>query len=196
MRLLFPKFTAREFAFLLSCAASGALVAGVYGVVHDQITYTLSPEYFTKFKFQQFAWADFGFPTRVFVAEIGFLATWWVGFIAGWFLGRIALKHESPRWHRVATGLEWIIAFAISGAVLGALCHLVFPDSPRAWIDGIDLRGIPETRCFLLVGWIHTGGYAGAAIGFAIAVWRCGIRVRNRETPAPPRSTPTSARGR
>ena len=30
------------------------LFAGLYGVVHNQISYTVSPEYFTKFKFRQF----------------------------------------------------------------------------------------------------------------------------------------------
>ncbi|MCP5531945.1 MAG: hypothetical protein H7A49_00645 [Akkermansiaceae bacterium] len=169
MSPIYPKLPPREISSCLTSAALGALVAGVYGIVHDQITYTLSPEYFTKFKFGQFAWADLGFPVRVFVAEIGFLATWWVGFIAGWFLGRVALKHGSHRQRRVATGIAWIIGFAISGAVLGALCHMTFPDGPKAWADGIDLE---ETRRFLLVGWIHTGGYAGALIGLVFALWR------------------------
>ena len=72
---------------MLGYALMGALIAGLYGVVHDQITYSMSPEYFTRVKFFQFHYADFGLPPRSFVAEIGFLATWWVGLIAGWFLG-------------------------------------------------------------------------------------------------------------
>jgi hypothetical protein len=31
-----------------------ALLAGVYGIVHDQLTYSISHEYFTKFKYVQF----------------------------------------------------------------------------------------------------------------------------------------------
>jgi len=54
----------------------GAVMASVYGVMHDQFTYSISPEYFTRLKFLQFQYADFGLPARFFVAEIGFLATW------------------------------------------------------------------------------------------------------------------------
>ena len=56
-------------------AVTGALIAGAYGILHDQITYTISPEYFTKLKFEQFHYANFGLPRRVFVGEVGFLAT-------------------------------------------------------------------------------------------------------------------------
>src|ERR1043166_5997270 len=59
---------------MLGYALLGALLAGTYGVVHDQVTYSISAEYFTRLKFSQFQRADFGFPPRVFVAEIGFLA--------------------------------------------------------------------------------------------------------------------------
>ncbi|MGB3468316.1 MAG: hypothetical protein WBA74_23725, partial [Cyclobacteriaceae bacterium] len=30
------------------------VIAAVYGIIHDQITYTLSSEYYTNFKFIQF----------------------------------------------------------------------------------------------------------------------------------------------
>ncbi len=39
------------FVFLVFFAI---LLSGLYGIIHDQISYTVSPEYFTKFKFQQF----------------------------------------------------------------------------------------------------------------------------------------------
>ena len=45
---------------MLGYAVIGALIAGLYGVVHDQITYSMSPEYFTRLKFFQFRYADFG----------------------------------------------------------------------------------------------------------------------------------------
>ena len=54
----------------------GALLGGLYGMLHDQISYTISREYFTDFKFHQFRYADFHLPERLYVGIIGFLATW------------------------------------------------------------------------------------------------------------------------
>ena len=34
------------------------LLAGIYGMLHDQVTYSISPEYFTVFKFEQFGFQD------------------------------------------------------------------------------------------------------------------------------------------
>src|SRR4051794_4538818 len=88
--IFFPTFPLSLLPRILACAGVGAMIAGCYGILHDQLTYSISEEYFTKLKFQQFHYADFGFPRRVYVAEIGFLATWWVGLFAGWFIGRLA----------------------------------------------------------------------------------------------------------
>ena len=74
---------------MIGIAGIGALIAGLYGIVHDQVTFTLSADYFYRLKFVQFRFADFGLPVRVFVGIIGFLATWWVGLIAGWLLARV-----------------------------------------------------------------------------------------------------------
>ena len=81
---------------MLGYALVGALFAGIYGMVHDQVTYSICPEYFTRLKFSQFRYANFGLPPRVFVVEIGFLASWWVGLFAGWFIARIAVPSFPP----------------------------------------------------------------------------------------------------
>ena len=80
LKYLIPRIALRDLPPMLAAGLVGAVIAGVYGTLHDQFTFTISPEYFTKLKFDQFRWANLGLPERVFVAEIGFLATWWVGF--------------------------------------------------------------------------------------------------------------------
>lgn len=94
---------------MLATAALGAVLAGGYGVVHDQITYTISPEYFTKLKFAQFPYADLSPGQRVYVGTIGFLATWWVGGIFAWFLAR----RLAPGQSRGAALRQIIASFAI-----------------------------------------------------------------------------------
>jgi hypothetical protein len=96
MNFLYPRLRASWLPIMLAHALLGAALAGLYGIVHDQITYTISPEYFARLKFAQFHYADFGLPPRIFVAEIGFLAAWWVGFLAGWFVARITVPAFSP----------------------------------------------------------------------------------------------------
>lgn len=147
-------------------ALMGSLVAGVFGMVHDQITYTISPEYFTRMKFDQFRAADFGFPSRVLVAEIGFLAAWWVGLIATWFLARIALrKFESPDvrvMKAVAAMVGITIAFSVSGFFIGPW---LFAKRP-GWNDALDSMGVTDFTAFQQVAGIHLGSYAGALLGW------------------------------
>ena len=64
----------RVVVFLLAMAVL-PLIAGLYGALHDQLSFTIAPEYFTRFKYDQFgfepAWFGGHRPT---VAVIGFLA--------------------------------------------------------------------------------------------------------------------------
>lgn len=179
MDWLRPKLRRQELATLAACAFLGALVAGIYGVIHDQITYTLSPVYFTRYKFHQFESADFGFSDRVFVAEVGFLGTWWVGLLAGWVLGRLTVARCGPQRAvcSVLAGFGWIIACAVAGALVGELWFRLHPETPAAWIDLCETNGIDDVLGFTRVGWIHLAGYAGAAAGSCLAgflQWRKG----------------------
>jgi hypothetical protein len=62
--LLIPKIQPRQAWLMAKMAVAGALVSGCYGMIHDQLTYAISPEYFTHFKFDQFRAADFGMHDR------------------------------------------------------------------------------------------------------------------------------------
>ncbi len=147
-------------------ALAGALIAGVFGILHDQITYTISPEYFTRLKFDQFRAADFGFSRRVFVAEIGFLATWWVGFIAAWFLARIALpKFESPGKH-VMKAMAVIVGITILCGVAGYFIGPSLLGNRPDWREALDSMGVIDSTAFNRVAAIHLGSYAGAFLGW------------------------------
>jgi hypothetical protein len=45
VNLLYPKINFKHLPGILAHAAIGAVIAAVYGIVHDQITYSISPEY-------------------------------------------------------------------------------------------------------------------------------------------------------
>ncbi|RYD36820.1 MAG: hypothetical protein EOP85_18030 [Verrucomicrobiaceae bacterium] len=147
---------------------TGAIVAGGFGIVHDQITYTISPEYFTRMKFDQFRAVDFGLPPRVFVAQIGFLATWWVGLIATWFLARIALPgFESPE-RRVMKAVAVIVAITTAAGACGFFLGPVLLENRKGWPEALQEMGVTDNTAFLQVAGVHLGSYAGAFAGWIL----------------------------
>ena len=182
--LLYPKFRLSLLPTMLGYALLGAIVAGIYGVLHDQITFSISQEYFTRLKFFQFHYADFGLPRRVFVAEIGFLATWWVGFIAGWFLARVVVPICPPVQARskILRGF-WIILFCgFAGSTCGFGWGLLRgPNGDYSGWQGFGtMHGVVDLPSFVRVAYIHNASYLGGLLGLIVALIR--IRRRGRQT--------------
>jgi hypothetical protein len=50
-------------------------ISGIYGFLHDQISYTVSPEYFTHLKFHQFNIPN-SLYNRIGAGIVGIMATW------------------------------------------------------------------------------------------------------------------------
>jgi hypothetical protein len=71
-------------------------MAGLFGALHDQMSYTVSSEYFAKFKFIQFHLLDPGVPERIRAAKVGFLASWWMGIPLGVLCGSAGFVQRSP----------------------------------------------------------------------------------------------------
>ena len=159
---------------MLRISCLGALIAALYGVVHDEVTYTISTEYFTVVKFRQFHYADFGFPVRVFVAEIGALATWWVGFAGGWFMARTLTAD------RLATSpLPWVLrgfAIMLGCAFVAGVIGYGYGSIGEITTGNSDLAataasiGVKDIPAFVRVAYIHNAGYLGGLIGLIVAI--------------------------
>ena len=168
---LFPKVKLKLLPRMFGVALVGAFVGGCYGVLHDQITYSISHEYFTKLKFDQFQYANFGFPPRIFVAEVGFIAVWWVGLFSAWFLARIAV----PTWptqvafKKCLLGFLIIFGFAFLASSIGYLIGLRHSDYPK-WRDFCEGLGVVDIPAFVRVAYIHNAGYLGGFIGLVSAI--------------------------
>ncbi|MDB6057996.1 MAG: hypothetical protein JWO95_1840 [Verrucomicrobiales bacterium] len=171
--VFYPKFPLALLPRMLGLAGIGALIAGGYGIMHDQFTYSISEEYFTKLKFTQFHYADFGFPRRVYVAEIGFLATWWVGLFGGWFIGRVAVPRISPEHivRRCAIAFAIMFAFAIVGAMSGFLLGLAHGPDFSSWDPIAFELHVMDVPRFVRVAYIHNASYAGGFAGLLTAIF-------------------------
>jgi hypothetical protein len=167
---------------MLGYSVIGAVLAGLYGALHDQVTYSMSSEYFTRLKFAQFYYADFGLPPRVFVAEIGFLATWWVGFVAAWFIVRITVPtfHRAKAFRYNARGFLIIFAFAFVAAFVGYLAGCLHGADYSAWEDFASTLGVLDLPSFVRVAYIHNASYLGGLMGLIAAIL-CLRKLRNTE---------------
>ena len=180
MELLYPRIKFARLPAMIRVSLLGALLSGIYGAAHDQVSYSISEEYFTKLKFQQFGYVDFGFPPRVFAAEVGFLASWWVGMIIAWLLARLGLTELAPPVRRTTTAIAFSIVFLF--ALVAGACGLLLgiarsrSDDLSSWDSWARVLQLDDLPNFVIVAYLHNGSYLGGLLGFIVAavyVHRC-----------------------
>ena len=162
--------------FLLLIVIS-CFLGGVYGILHDQLTYSISPEYYTKFKFYQFGFIDEGSEAvlpnpRLAVSLVGFLATWWMGLFIGTFLAIVGFIHSG--WKKMLTVtlkaflLTMTVAF-LTGLLGLAYGHFFLADTPIAIRFNIPVN-LTDFEGFVTVGSMHNFSYLGGIIGLVVGM--------------------------
>jgi hypothetical protein len=158
----------KEYLFLFSIVG----IAMLYGIIHDFITYHISPEYFIMGKGIESAKDGFNFD----VVQLAMMALWSVGLI----IGVIFLIANNP--YKKIPQLKYSILYRLSlypvvisflFAVLTGVFFYFFGLDFSDWL--VDLEFISEKKQFMTTWGIHTGSYLGGIIGLAIAVIRIAI---------------------
>lgn len=160
----------RLLALLLILAAS-PIVAGLYGILHDQITYTLAPEYYTHFKYPQFRISEH-LQNRVGVGIVGFMATWWVGLLLGLVFGLMSLFLQKTPMDMLSITTRCIAYTLIITAILGVIGYFIGrfamnAQHPAYWFPA----GVTDPQRFLAVGMVHNLGYLGGLAGLAVGIF-------------------------
>ena len=158
MRILISKLLVLCFLVFVGLAA-----AGIYGAMHNQISYTVSPAYFTKFKFQQFGLTDASVPERVRASIVGFLASWWMGFPIGLLIGLVGFIHRGAS-AMLRVSLKAMLV-AVGFTLLFGICGLVYGFAETSTINIGDYQNwsvpsdIANMRNFLCAGYMHNSAY-------------------------------------
>lgn len=150
-----------------------AVVAGIYGVLHDQISYTFSEEYFTQFKFKQFGipWA-YDSP-RLGAAYVGALATWWMGVLVFVLLGLFGFMFSSPVQMAKSLAKSFLVVIVvalitgIAGLVYGY--HQVNQQTINEYMQWVK-PGVMNPIQFVRVGFMHNASYFGGLTGLLSGV--------------------------
>ncbi len=154
------------FALLLIAAC---LVAGLYGALHNQVSYTVSPDYFFAFKFRQFAIPE-GLHNRVGASIVGWYASWWMGLCIGLPVLSIALIMPDAKSY-LFFGLLAFAVVAVTALLVGlgglVYAYLAIPEAAMAdyWCPA----GVADRSAFVRAGVMHDCSYLGGAIGIITA---------------------------
>jgi hypothetical protein len=162
----------REYAVLLAAVGTALL----YGAINDQVTVTLSPEYFLNGKELDKVLGDHPPMDRLRweAAKVGLKATWTVGLI----FGVVLLIGNNPigtlprlRNRELLVYLPGIVLVAVVlGAVGGWLGY-------HGYLTGLDSdfasmvdANVYRPKRFMSAWGVHLGGYIGGAVGTMAAV--------------------------
>ncbi len=163
----------RKFLVYIGMFLVAAIIAGVYGSIHDQISYSFSNEYFTKFKFIQFStpWA-YDSP-RIGAAYVGFMATWWMGFLIFSILGLFGFMFPSPKLMALNLVKSFIVVTIV--ALFTGLVGLGYGyyqinettiTQYNSWVSSSVVNPIQ----FVRVGFMHNASYLGGLTGLVSGV--------------------------
>lgn len=187
MNLLFPRLKRELLPGMILVSAIGFLVGGLYGAVHDSVTFRISNEYFQRLKFDQFRWADLGLPDPLFAAQIGFIAGGAVGLIAGWFIARTAVTRIPVGSFFQSVTRAFLIVFctALSAVAVTFAAGSATTWDLSGWTPLCDTLGVTRPREFVQVAFIHNASYLGGFVGLFVAI--VGLRLQ-RKPPAATRA--------
>lgn len=151
-----------QFPILLMLAC---VVAGTYGSIHNQISYTVSPDYFHAFKFHQFHVPEV-LQSRLGASLVGWLASWWMGLIVGapvLLVGLILPDADSYRRHALTAFVVVVVTTLVVG--LGALAYGYLTISESTLQEDWRPYDVSDRIAFARAGNMHNFSYAGGAIG-------------------------------
>jgi hypothetical protein len=159
------KFAVFVLSFLIICC-----MAGIYGFLHDQISYTDSPEYFTCLKFQQFNIPE-SLHHRTGAGIVGIKATWWMGLVIGIVIIPVGLI--IPGWKNYLKVMLQTFICACGTALLIGIAALIY-GLINYNENNLPNFGIPndvvDRISFSVVGNMHNFSYLGGIIGMVAGI--------------------------
>lgn len=144
---------------------AACIMAGIYGALHDQISYTVSTGYFHEFKFIQFNIAP-DLQNRLGAAVVGWLASWWMGIVIGVPIYLLALTVKGIRAFTRAFLLAALTVIGVTlliGVIGLAIGFLTIQDGNLpSWMVG---RDVTDPVSFARAGMMHDFSYLGGMVG-------------------------------
>jgi hypothetical protein len=145
--------------------AAGCFLSGAYGALHDQISYSVSRDYFHHLKFHQFG-IRARLHNRLGATLVGWYATWWMGLLIGVPLLTIGLYLPDARTYltHCLTAFAVVAVTALATGLFGLLRTRRNVTLVSGWICELP-EGVVDTFGFVRVAVMHSWSYLGGFLG-------------------------------
>jgi hypothetical protein len=160
----FPTF------FLLMALAAGS--AAMFGALHNQLSYSVGPDYFLSLKFPQFGIAESTAP-RIGAAQVGAMASWWMGMavaLPAFLLGLFTVPTARSYLAAGIGAIGLVIVLATMAAFAGLIGGLIADTTGLLDTSLTPPEGVDRSD-FLRAGFMHEAAYVAGALGALVAIW-------------------------
>lgn len=161
----------KRIGFLILIVTISILLATIYGFLHNQVSYLISSEYFTKFKFQQFGFVEYGLDTpRITAGLIGVWSTWWFGLLIGFINGIVGFFQPTNKimWKSAFGATIRTLLIAIGFGILGVAVG--FTTLIKYQIEWNVPSDVLDRRSYMSAGTMHNFSYLGGLIGLIYGI--------------------------
>lgn len=156
------------------------ICAGLYGAVHNQISYTVSPDYFYAFKFKQFG-VPIDLQGRYGAAIVGWRASWWMGLLVG--IPVLLVGLVLPTWKMYLSRCLLAIVVVVSTTLLVGLAALVVAfitlsdtNLPAYWYPEQVADKVAFARAGTMHNFSYLGGFLGIFTGSVYLLWSASVK--------------------
>lgn len=149
-------------------------ICALYGIIHDQLTYTISPEYYTKFKFMQFGLLDdhmrLNMNERWGAMIVGIRATWWMGIPIGFMYATIVMFFKNNAAFYQLYFKTIVITFIVTAltSFTGYLYWKFYLQYTN--VNWYLPENLQDKNSFICVGCIHNFSYIGGTAGLMAGI--------------------------
>ena len=146
------------------------LFASIFGALHNQLSYSVSNEFFEEYLFGNFGVNEWGIQNeRLKASIIGVLGSYWVGLYLGILYAIIyVFLKTNQNLKNILSAISLNLMVAFIGSIVGyILAHFFIPqENTGVFID----FGIQRPQNYIEAAYMNTGSYYAGFFGLVIGI--------------------------
>ncbi|QIG88658.1 hypothetical protein G6R40_02790 [Chryseobacterium sp. POL2] len=145
------------------------IIASIFGAIHNQLSYSVSNEFFEDFLFGNFGINEWNLNNKRFEASVvGILGSYWVGFILGVIYAVIFLFiNTENNFKYIFKAILINILFALIGSIIGYFIGFIIPwENSEIWMD----ISVQNPQKYVQANFMNSGSYYGGIVGLIFGI--------------------------